>query len=723
MKRLLPVLSLLSVSFFAQAGPAPAAPPSPGHKPVTTFTDPRLLVEWDRDASGPFSLAAVFRILHETNGLSIPKAAIAATDAGGTASTGELLAGFTPTWGEIARTLGADTERLIAELGLDWEKDITKTYVTSAAKTEIGKDKFHRGNGNVTRVFQEKWLTSPDGQFLLSGVVYRPDRRDFDTSPSCGELRFLYRLGYEVTMGGSVYASRMPFAVNVVYHVPDDGKSCRTVASAFTNAAADPKRLVAGPLDLAKVRFKQIELNTQLARFPSDLENVDGRKFAGQAVYWMRIFAIRDGKLVPVKLENTPDVQAIRKDPAKQKMLREFLAANLDAVDSGAFLLPDALLADIALSWSTLGSARSANKPFERLLSKKDADEIVAKAPKKERAFVGSGGALIERLDTSTCMGCHQSSSTAGFHFLGVDREFGSDTAAVKTATDGNRLQLAFSPHFYADSFRRERYLTQLASGAATDRTRPHPSAPPASWAAGAPGYGRAGANMPCVADASAPLAAASAWTCDEGLTCSALAANASLSFSLGQCVPAPEKIHAGLSCRSGSLRESEAPGAELLAYNVRSFKDRVEKEVPLYTLEEGPVKEAYNCRPSRIGVPLGRVTKSCSAEQRTLAGVTKESAEVCAIVGGKGFEEMAKGYFNSKRFLEGAGRGLLDACSSSRFCREDYICQQLPDYLGTPKGGVKAATLDAVRGEGVGFCTPTYFVYQLRLDGHPNPR
>ena len=22
-----------------------------------------------------------------------------------------------------------------------------------------------------------------------------------------------------------------------------------------------------------------------------------------------------------------------------------------------------------------------------------------------------------------------------------------------------------------------------------------------------------------------------------------------------------------------------------------------------------------------------------------------------------------------------------------------------------------------------IGFCTPTYFVYQLRLDGHPNPR
>ena len=26
--------------------------------------------------------------------------------------------------------------------------------------------------------------------------------------------------------------------------------------------------------------------------------------------------------------------------------------------------------------------------------------------------------------------------------------------------------------------------------------------------------------------------------------------------------------------------------------------------------------------------------------------------------------------------------RGMLDACHVSRFCREDYICQHLPDAL-----------------------------------------
>ena len=73
-----------------------------------------------------------------------------------------------------------------------------------------------RLNGNVARVFNEKWLGSSDGLFILSGVVNRMDRRDFDPA-HCGELRFIYRLGYEVRMNGKTYASRMPFTVNMVF--------------------------------------------------------------------------------------------------------------------------------------------------------------------------------------------------------------------------------------------------------------------------------------------------------------------------------------------------------------------------------------------------------------------------------------------------------------------------------------------------------------------------
>ena len=60
----------------------------------------------------------------------------------------------------------------------------------------------------------------------------------------------------------------------------------------------------------------------------------------------------------------------------------------------------------------------------------------------------------------------------------------------------------------------------------------------------------------------------------------------------------------------------------------------------------------------------------------------------------------------------------MVDSCHVDRFCREDYICQALPYQLK----GVDTEKGKAIVDAGVGFCTPTYFVFQLRLDGHPIP-
>ena len=70
---------------------------------------------------------------------------------------------------------------LSLNLEIDWEKEILKTYDPKSAKTDAGK--MLRLNGNVTRVFNEKWLASSDALFILSGVVNRIDRRDFDPDP------------------------------------------------------------------------------------------------------------------------------------------------------------------------------------------------------------------------------------------------------------------------------------------------------------------------------------------------------------------------------------------------------------------------------------------------------------------------------------------------------------------------------------------------------------
>jgi hypothetical protein len=445
----------------------------------------------------------------------------------------------------------------------------------------------------------------------------------------------------------------------------------------------------------------------------------------------MRIFALKDGKFQPTKLENTPDVQAILKDPAKQKQLQDYLSSHMAEIDNGAFRMPESLQADIALSFSTAGSARVANRPFDLVVGKEQAAQLVAAAgdPAKALKFVQSGAGLLERLNTSSCMGCHQSSSTAGFHFLGVDRfDLGRDADAIRAALDGNKLQLPFSPHVHAELSRRKDYVERVSLGQAPNTYRPHPSAPAAAWENASPAYAAAGDNMPCPLNAD--LTNTAKWSCNaaRNLSCQPVVTNASASSHLGQCVPAAQNISAGLSCRSNAIDDSTAKNAarDPLGFNLRSFTDRVGKEELVYKIPEGKLSGYdYNCRPTKIGVPLGRITRPCKPEEATLSAIRAGSMpnEICAVVGGKGFEQMAKGYFDSGIFAAGVGRGLLNTCTPSRFCREDYICQEMPDFVTGAKFNVSAQALNSLRTRKIGFCTPTYFVYQLRLDGHPNPR
>ena len=718
----------ISCLLILAVSPCFAQSPQASTEVTTLISQAPLLAALDHDNSSPLSLVTLFKKIHAAQKLPLPAVAAGPTRASD-------LSGFNETYAQFANVMSADINRITAGLGIDWEKEILKTYDPKSAKTEAGKTL--RLNGNVARVFNEKWLGSSDGLFILSGVVNRMDRRDFDPA-YCGELRFIYRLGYEVRMNGKTYASRMPFTVNMVFSYADDGRKCQDIASLWRIQGIDnddpaviAQRLLQGPLDFSRLIFKQMEINAQVVRFPSDLENMENRKFAGQAIYWMRIFALKDGKFQPTKLENTPDVQAILKDPAKQKQLQDYLSSHMAEIDNGAFRMPESLQADIALSFSTAGSVRVANRPFDLVVGKEQAAQLVAAAgnPAKALKFVQSGAGLLERLNTSSCMGCHQSSSTAGFHFLGVDRfDLGRDADAIKAALDGNKLQLPFSPHVYAELARRKDYVERVSLGQASNTYRPHPSAPAAAWQNASPAYAAAGDNMPCPLNAD--LANTAKWSCNaaRNLSCRPMVTNASASSHLGQCMPAAQNISAGLSCRSNAIDDSTAKNAarDPLGFNLRSFTDRVGKEELVYKIPEGKLSGYdYNCRPTKIGVPLGRVTRPCKPEEANLSAIRPGSMpnEICAVVGGKGFEQMAKGYFDSGIFAAGVGRGLLNTCTPSQFCREDYICQEMPDFVTGAKFNVNAQALNSLRIRKIGFCTPTYFVYQLRLDGHPNPR
>src|SRR5204862_135612 len=110
--------------------------------------------------------------------------------------------------------------------------------------------------------------------------------------------------------------------VNVVYPQEDDGQACASVAKrwlAAKSGTADAP--VAGPLgDLA--RPKQIEVNVQAPRWPSNARPEMG----GHAEYILRVFRWTPGGAEASPLENTPRTDL---DEAAREELRGWIRSHL----------------------------------------------------------------------------------------------------------------------------------------------------------------------------------------------------------------------------------------------------------------------------------------------------------------------------------------------------------------------------------------------------------
>ena len=298
--------AVLTAAF--QAGPkmvpnaaatSAAATAKDAFQPLLTVTDPETLTRL------------------ETGGLDAGAVAFARPGAA------RSLAGLTasaPGWSAIVDVLRADMRELYA-----------------------GDPKYGVGMRHAHRGFDPAWLTSPATRFELAAVVNRIDRRAMNPG-TCGELRFVYRLAYTtkakakakarpVTTTDSAaepgFSSRLPFTLNVVFLLPDDGQRC-----------ARQTRALVTPDDVATVmrarpRLKSVEVNVQSARWPSTVRPDLG----GHADYILRVFhptaaSPGVGTLAPAPLENTPDAARIARDPA--------LATAL-----GAWLRKPGVLADI----------------------------------------------------------------------------------------------------------------------------------------------------------------------------------------------------------------------------------------------------------------------------------------------------------------------------------------------------------------------------------------
>lgn len=558
-----------------------------------------------------------------------------------------------------------------------------------------GRALYEVTDGNVGRVMDMRWLKSDATRMRLVGVVNRLDRRDFSAlhrSKDCGEVRFIYRLAYDFRRNGKRLASRMPFNFNAVYSVlPDADRGCTGVARRWTPAAdemADAGWLAGGPLDPSEMEFKQLELNAQVVRFPSGQET----QFGGQAAYLMRIFGI-DGEAITEKpLENTPDAARVAADEELKTRLADYVRGNVGAIDSGVYEVPDEFLAKKIISWSTFGSARLGNHAYTPLFAPEDfaaVDFSVAK-------LVRSPEALIERLNNGACQGCHQAGSTAGFHFIGLDD---------RTTSPLNRIEVGISPHLHAELRRRAAYLTSVAEDREPPHFRPLSSAPPAEWEKAEPAYEPASMAMPCMMPEDAK-GFGDTWQCGSGTVCTPLASASGVRMQLAQCLlpKDSEAMFSGHPCLTGEIASNPA----------EPFNDRYKTTGQFAAFAKDISRTDYTCRPPKIGVPAGIAYRGCTDTDRSFAAFKAGKPmpnEICGLVGGKKFD-ICVATNNFDQCLGGAvNRGNRPACSADHFCREDYMCQAFPD--DTP--GVKKV-------KGIGFCSPTYFVFQMRIDNHATP-
>lgn len=578
-------------------------------------------------------------------------------------------------------------------------------------------------DGDEPRHFDTRWLNSDFGYMKLVAVANRMDRSDI-TKDSCGEVRFIYRLSYKSKKS----SSSLPFFMNVVHQYPKQ-ESCAIFAKSWDISATDSKALKNGPLK--NLSFRQLEVNFQSLRFTSGYMH----DFGGQAMYMQRIFRKVGGRLESVGLENTPDVLAIKKDPTLLKRFIEYLKKpeNLTDLDAGILNInfDPKFLSKLSVSWSTLGRARTANRPYAEIFRENRA--LIESIDISKLKYIKNHDALVERLDNLTCMGCHQSGGTAGFHMLGfADQAFSHPF---------NRQELALSPHALAESSRRMSWLRNVASGKEPNHFRPHSTFSASEWIenSGIPKFTNLTVGQLCFAESGTySMQPVCSDPKGRAVECLKTVSSEGKKTLLGECVLKEAVNSAGSVCWKGEIKESSTlhPERNPSSFNFFAFEDK-------WKLSGVVFKDlkSYSCVLPQSGAPLGRMSRRCSIEEENFEVDFKKGIpdELCANQGGSGFDMCAASGDSGACLETKVARSMLDTCSDSRSCREDYICQKFPDYqkisvkdyvrkkgdqlinLSQPSK-IQGTNIEEARRRGIGFCVPTYFLFNMRLDGHPIP-
>lgn len=232
-----------------------------------------------------------------------------------------------------------------------------------------------------------------------------------------------------------------------------------------------------------------------------------------------------------------------------------------------------------------------------------------------------------------------------------------------RTGTDAvNAIAVGASPHFLLDQPRRFAYVTALATGGHAVAARP------LSVRAdrGEGGFGsHCGLGDPSF----------TSWTCAAGFRCEPVTTDERVSRT-GVCLP--ETPIAGSACQLARAVEDRDP-----------HRDRLIAEKDLGCGTSG------FCESAAVGFPAGMCSGSCGDLRHG------ETCGTIAIL--LGFNAcLAAGKPFAGCLRENVRPAALKTCSEGEPCRDDFICARTPD--------------------GHGACIPPYFLFQLRVDGHPRP-
>ncbi|WP_157595822.1 hypothetical protein [Plesiocystis pacifica] len=542
---------------------------------------------------------------------------------------------------------------------------------TIAANKKEDPERTGVGLRYVHRQFDPDWLRAEDTRFELIAVVNRMDRHAFVAADApdrgergaMGETRLLYRLAYTREQRGVDVDSRLPMTVNVVYWQP----AAASHAEALARWQLDPTLEGAALGEALRAEGAPLSADAlSLARLEAVEINVQTERWpatirpdmAGHAEYLLQVFHRDPEARAGWRAVPLENVPAVDRLRRRDGERAELLAWLLAPEQREAL---DGGTLVIPPRFSTTASTsvtpRGLARVANRPFSQLFSESDFADYDFEGMAKVRTAKAALRRLDGLSCQGCHESRSIAGFHHLGVERDRAKRVDALAVAT---------SPHLQGELERRAAWTEAVLAGEAGSEVREL-----SEYERGRGAWGsHCGLGDPGFAD----------WTCDAGLTCRDLGDG-----ELGTCLE-ERRGTAGGVCEIGT---------------VRSKADHTRDRVRRLPAEDQPrCVSGLICNENAVGFPDGMCTGGC-------AGAAEDETRACGVIPNLiDFNNClaAKRPF-ATCIVETVNPAGMRECSADAPCRDDFICARSPeDELG----------------EDAGACLPPYFLFQLRVDGHP---